>query len=143
MAGSAATRDATAASVALQLAALLRDRQRCNSRRCCETGNALQLAATAIADNAATRDAAAMASSVLLAGQRCVATFLFFLFFFRQPQEGNRKRKGGRAFETCSKISTLLVGRNVIRKRPPVPTQAPSGGNNTNALRLRQEQHQH
>jgi hypothetical protein len=33
----------------------------------------------------------------------------------------------------------LLVSRNVTRKLPRVPTQAPSGSSNTNTLRLRQQ----
>jgi hypothetical protein len=33
----------------------------------------------------------------------------------------------------------LLVGRNVTRKLPPVPTQAPSNSSNINTLRLRQQ----
>jgi len=77
-------------------------------------------------------------------GQRCVGAFLFFFVFFlldnfKSERERDRKRKGGRTFETCSKISTLLVGRNVTRKLLLVLTQAPSASSNTNTLRLRQQ----
>jgi hypothetical protein len=87
--------------------------------------------------------AAVMASSALLAlANAALQRFCFFFFNFFLDLREKQKRKGRKAFETCSKISTSLVGRNVICKRPPVPTQAPSGGSNTNALRLRQQQHQ-
>jgi hypothetical protein len=65
--------------------------------------------------------------------------FFFLLDNFKSERERDKKRKGGRAFETCSKISTLLVGKNVTRKLLLVPTQAPSGSSNTNTLRLRQQ----
>jgi hypothetical protein len=62
--------------------------------------------------------------------------FLFLFNNFKREKEKDRNRKGGRAFETCSKISTLLISKNVTLKLPPLPTQAPSGSNNTNTLRL-------
>jgi hypothetical protein len=49
--------------------------------------------------------------------------------------------EAGRALQLAAmaKISTLLVGKNVTRKLPPLPTQAPLGSSNTNTLRLRQQ----
>jgi len=68
-----------------------------------------------------------------------IFVFCFFLLDnFKSERKKDRKRKGGRAFETCSKISTLLVGRNVTCKLLLVLTQAPSGSSNTNTLWLRQ-----
>jgi hypothetical protein len=126
MASSAATRGVAAAPTALQLDVTVM------------AGSAATRGTAAMASSVATRGTVAMASSALLALANAALQRFCFCFFLRQPQERNIKRKGGRAFETYSKISTLLVGRNVIPKRPPVPTQAPSGGSNTNALWLRQ-----
>ncbi len=130
MASNAATRGAGPAT--LQLAAL--GRQRYNSRRW--AGNVVTRGA-----GLSTLQLAAMADSALQPWPTLrYNIFVFFVLLnnFKSERERDRKRKGGRAFETCSKISTLLVGRNVTCKLPLVPTQAPSGSNNTNTLRLRQ-----
>jgi hypothetical protein len=106
---------------ALQLAAL--GRQRCNSRRW--------------AGNAATRgdgrqSGAALANAAL---QRfCFVFYFYFLldnFKSERERETEREREGEPLKHVYSKISTLLVGRNVTRKLLPVPTQAPSGSSNT------------
>ncbi len=128
---------------------LWRGRQSVAARCCGEAGRALQLIAVArpatgysslLRQWPAALQLAAMADSTL---QRFCVLFLFYFIVlldnFKSKRERDRKRKGGRAFETCSKISTLLVGRNVTHKLPPVLTQAPSGSSNTNTLRLRQQ----
>jgi len=48
--------------------------------------------------------------------------FCFFVFYFLAATREKKKQKGRGSFETCSKVSTLLVGMNVRRKLPPVPT---------------------
>jgi hypothetical protein len=94
-----------------------------------------------MASRAATRGARAAALQLAAMADNALQRFCFFVLLdnFKREREIYRKRKGRRAFETCSKISSLLVGRNVTPKLPPVPTQAPSGSNNTNTLRLRQQ----
>jgi hypothetical protein len=52
LAGAAMADNTTTCDAAIGPAALLRDRQRCNLRRCYETGNTLRRAATTMADNA-------------------------------------------------------------------------------------------
>ncbi len=92
------------------------------------------------------RNATVMASGAELfcnnSGHYRHLNFIFiFQFFYFLAAIGERKKEKGRGiFETWSKISTLLVGMNVTRKLPLVPTQAPSSNNNTNTLR--QQQHQ-
>jgi len=124
------------------------------TQRCDEAGRALQLAVVArpAADCSSLLrqwPAALQLAALALGWQRCNLRrwptacyspspgFCFFFFFFvfysttLRAKERDKKRKGGGAFETYSKISTLLVGRNVTRKLPPVSTQAPSGSSNT------------
>jgi hypothetical protein len=132
---------------ALQFVAMARPTERCSSllwrgrqrvaARCCGNGqqccNSRRWAGSVVTHGDGRQCVIALANAAL---QR----FCFFLLDnFKSERERDRKRKGGRAFETCSKISTLLVGMNVTRKLPPVPMQAPSGSNNTNTLWLQQQ----
>ncbi len=137
---------------------LWRGRQSVVARCCGEADRALQLIAVAkpaAGCSSLLRQWPAALQLATLGRQRCslqrwptarcgvfVFCFYFILLFYSttsRAKERDKKRKGGRAFETCSKISTLLVGRNVTRKLPPILTQAPSGNSNTNTLRLRQQ----
>jgi hypothetical protein len=98
-------------------ATLWRGRQSVATRCYGEAGRALQLVAVArpvvgcsslLRQWPAVLQLAAMADSVL----QCFFFFFNLLDNFKSERERDRKRKGGRAFETCSKIPTLLVGRN-------------------------------